>query len=71
MAETNINFTPAQDVEKIYDDLLITELNYDKVKNIINNDIKLRQKAAIKPQLFMKIISTIKLAQKHKLENLK
>lgn len=35
----NINFTPAQDVEKIYDDSLTTELDYDKIKNIINNDV--------------------------------
>lgn len=48
MAETNINFTPAQDVEKIYDDSLITELNYDKVKNIINNDIKTAAKGGNK-----------------------
>lgn len=33
---------------KIYDDSLITELNYDKVKNIINNDIKTAAKGGNK-----------------------
>lgn len=53
MAETNINFTPAQDVEKIYDDSLITELNYDKVKNIIDNDIKTAAKGGNKTATIM------------------
>lgn len=44
----NITLTPAKDIEKIYDESQVIELDYDKVKNTINNEVLTNAKSGYK-----------------------